>query len=154
MREVRKKLRERFTIELVQLSRRWRWCLDRRLMDTGLTQARWTTLLQIARGGDGMTQRQLADFMGIEAATLVPLLDSLSERKLVERRVGEADRRQKTVHLTSDASATLAEIESIADDLRSELTKGISKAELETCLKVFETIRSRLEAAAVAPRKS
>ena len=51
-----------------------------------LTQARWTTLLQIARGGDGMTQRQLADFMGIEAATLVPLLDSLSERQLVERK--------------------------------------------------------------------
>ena len=154
MKEVRKKLRERFTVELVQLSRRWRWCLDRRLMDTGLTQARWTTLLQIARGGDGMTQRQLADFMGIEAATLVPLLDSLSERQLVERKVGEDDRLQKTVHLTIDASATLADIESIADDLRSELTKGISKAELETCLKVFETIRSRLEAAALAPRNS
>jgi MarR family transcriptional regulator, transcriptional regulator for hemolysin len=141
-----KSLRERFTVALVHLSRRWRWHLDRRLQHTGLTQARWTTLLQIDRGGDGMTQRALAEHMGIEAATLVPLLDSLVERELVVRRVGEVDRRQKTVHLTAAAVPVLEQIETIADELRAELTRGVSAADLEACVRVFEHIQERMPA--------
>ena len=74
------------TVALVHLAKRWRWCLDRRLRGTGLTQARWSALLQLARGGEGMTQNRLAEHIGIEAASLVPLLDSLVRAWLVERR--------------------------------------------------------------------
>lgn len=147
-----RKLRERFTIELVHVARRWRWCLDRRLGSTGLTQARWTTLLQLSRGGEGMTQRELADFMGIEAATLSPLLDTLGQQGLVERRSDPSDRRRKTVHLTAGATPALADIEAIADALRAELTAGITADELRTCTRVLAVIRERLSAAGAQPR--
>ncbi|MEM7404817.1 MAG: MarR family transcriptional regulator [Pseudomonadota bacterium] len=137
-------LRERFTVDLVQVARRWRWCLDKRLGRTGLTQARWTTLLHLSRGGEGMTQRELADFLVIEAATLSPLLDSLAERGLVERRPDPTDRRRNTVHLTAAAEPALDEIESIADALRAELTAGIAGDDLRTCIRVLATIRERL----------
>ncbi|MEM7504847.1 MAG: MarR family transcriptional regulator [Pseudomonadota bacterium] len=137
-------LRERFTVDLVRVARRWRWCLDKRLGRTGLTQARWTTLLHLSRGGEGMTQRELADFLVIEAATLSPLLDSLSQRGFVERRPDPTDRRRNTVHLTPAAGPALAEIETIADQLRAELTSGIDSSDLETCIRVLTTIRERL----------
>ena len=145
------KLREQFTVDLVHLSRRWRWCLDRRLSETGLTQARWTTLLQIARGGEGMTQKQLAEHMGIEGASLVPLLDSLSKRGLVERRVHPTDRRLRTIHLMPAAEPVLNAIESIADELRAELTQDISNSDLQACLRVFRRIQGRIPEAAVMP---
>jgi MarR family transcriptional regulator, transcriptional regulator for hemolysin len=140
--------RERFTQSLVHLARRWRWCLDRRLRGSGLTQARWTALLQIARGGEGLAQHQLADFIGIESATLVPILDSLATRKLVERRTDASDRRAKTVHLTAQAAPVVSEIEQIANDLRRELTSGIPLEDLATCVRVFEQIQARIPTAA------
>lgn len=138
-------LRERLTVNLVHVARRWRWCLDKRLHPTGLTQARWTTLLHLSRGGEGMTQRELADFLAIEAATLSPILDYLGAQDLVVRRPDKADRRRKTVHLTPDAAPMLARIESIADGLRAELTEGIETQDLETCIRVLEVIRARLD---------
>jgi MarR family transcriptional regulator for hemolysin len=144
----KRQVREQFTIALVHLSRRWRWCLDRRLASTGLTQARWGALLQIARGGEGMAQHRLAEHIGIEGATLVPLLDSLANAGLVERQLDPSDRRSKTVHLTAAAQPVLADIEGIADSLRAELTEGLSPEDLATCMRVFKHIAARIPEAA------
>ena len=141
-------LPERFTQALVHLARRWRWCLDRRLRGTGLTPARWSALLQIARGGDGLAQRQLSDFMGIESATLVPILDFLGNQQLVERRADPLDRRSNTVHLTTKAEPVVGQIEKIAHSLRAELTQDISADDLATCIRVFAQVQARIPAAA------
>jgi MarR family transcriptional regulator, transcriptional regulator for hemolysin len=141
-------IREQFTHALVHIAKRWRWCLDRRLRHTGLTQARWSTLLQVKRGGEGMGQRQLADHVGIESATLVPLLDSLTTLGMVERRPDSRDRRVKTVHLGPSAEPVLAEIEAIADDLRAELLQGVAEQDLRACIRVLEHIRTCIPEAA------
>lgn len=138
-------IHERFALAMVRLSRRWRWRLDQRLRATGLTQARWTTLLQIARGGDGLSQRRLAEHIGIEGPTLVRLLNSLEQAGLIERRPDPNDGRAKTVHLTERAAPLLAEIEAIAERLRHEVTGGIPPAELARCVAVFETVSARLD---------
>lgn len=138
-------VRERFALSMIRLSRRWRWRLDQRLRQTGLTQARWTTLLQIARGGDGLSQARLADHVGIEQPTLARLLDSLERVGLVERRSNPCDRRANTVHLTAQATETLARIETIARALRDEATAGIDEAELARCIGIFETVADRLD---------
>jgi len=137
-------LREDFTVGLVQLARRWRWRLDRRLEDMGLSQARWAVLLQISRIGDPPSQRQLAEFVGIEGATLVPLLNSLETQGLIERHTDPRDRRAKTVHLTPKADEVLVEINVIAQQLRRELTEGLSDASLRICIEVFDHIDDRL----------
>ncbi|MDF1735147.1 MAG: MarR family transcriptional regulator [Minwuia sp.] len=134
-----------FALAMVRMSRRWRWKLDQRLRATGLTQARWTALLQIARGGDGMQQTQLADHIGIEGPTLVRLLNSLEAADLIQRRADPRDRRAKTVHLTARAVPVLAEIEAIADDLRQEVTEGFAPDELARCTEIFDIMRARLD---------
>jgi MarR family transcriptional regulator, transcriptional regulator for hemolysin len=143
----RKDLREAFALQLARISRGWRARLDERLRGTGLTQARWSTLLDLARGGEGMTQRDLAERLGVEGATIGRLLDALEKQGLVERRPVKGDRRAYHVYLTAAARPILAQIDAVVDGLRAELLADISAAQLETCVAVLAGIGSRLDKA-------
>ena len=135
---------EQFAIELGRVSRQWRKRLDERLKHTGLTQARWMVLLHLSRTGP-MSQRELAETVGIEGPTLVRMLDSLEGQGLLERRACEDDRRVKRVYLTEAARPVLAEITSIATALRKELLAEMADGELRAAWKVLKDIGDRLE---------
>ncbi|OYW97809.1 MAG: MarR family transcriptional regulator [Caulobacter vibrioides] len=105
------------------MSRRWRARLDERLKDTGLSQARWLALFELSSSDGGLTQRDLADRLGIEAPN---------------------DRRAKRVTLTAAAEPVLDHITSIAATLRDELLADISDADLVTCLSVLGRVNQRL----------
>lgn len=135
---------EQFAIELGRVSRQWRKRLDERLKQTGLTQARWLVLLHLSRTGP-MSQRELAETVGIEGPTLVRMLDSLEGQGLVERRVCGDDRRVKRIHLAEAARPVLAEITSIATSLRKELLSQVAGDELRTAWKVLKDIGDQLE---------
>ena len=136
---------EAVALELGRVSRRWRTRLDERLRVTGLTQARWSALLHLLRGGSCLTQRELAERVGIEGPTLVRQLDALEGQGLIERLPVEGDRRAKHVRLTEAAQPLLAEIDRIAAGLRREIFADLSKDDLKTCLKVLRSIGDRLE---------
>lgn len=129
-----------------QVARRWRSRLDRRLEGFGLTEARWLTLIQLARGGSGLTQKDLAARVGVEAPTLVRTLDRLEEEGLVARRESSGDRRAKTVHLCDRAVPVLHMIEEAAATLRAEVLAGVSEAELDICHSVLARIAANLAA--------
>ena len=135
---------EQFALELGRVNRQWRKRLEERLKDTGLTQARWMVLLHLSRTGP-MSQRDLAELLGVEGPTLVRVLDKLELQGLVNRRVCGDDRRVKRVHLAEAAHPVLAEITSIAAALRNELLAEAPDAELRTAWKVLKDIGDRLE---------
>ena len=137
--------REAFALELGRVSRRWRTRLDERLKVTGLTQARWSALLQLARGGACMTQRELAERVGIEGPTLVRLLDALGAQGLIERLPVEGDRRAKHIRLTDAAQPLLEQINRIAAELRREIFAGLHADNLNKGLTVLRSIGDRLE---------
>lgn len=137
--------RESFAAELAQLSRRWRTHLDERLKHTGLTQARWSMLLLLSRGGSLMTQRELAQRAGIEGPTLVRLLDALQLQGLVERLPVEGDRRAKHIRLLPAARPLLEDINRIVTRVRHEVLADVPLRDLDTCLEVFRKIADRLE---------
>src|SRR6187397_2830983 len=101
---------ERFGRLLGETGRLWRTRLDERLKPLGLSQAKWLALLYLDRGGDDMTQTQLASRLGIEGATLTALLDRLVRDDYVRRQEDARDRRSKTVHLTPRARQTIKQI--------------------------------------------
>jgi MarR family transcriptional regulator for hemolysin len=138
-------LREAFALELGRVSHRWRKRLDERLKFTGLTQARWSTLLHLARGGPCMTQRELAEHVGIEGPTLVRLLDALETQGLIERLPVEGDRRAKHIRLTDSAAPILGQINQIAAKLRAEIFADLREDDLKTCLMAFRSVADRLE---------
>lgn len=138
------KVDEQFAIELGRVSRQWRKRLDERLKKTGLTQARWLVLLHLSRVGS-LSQRDLAETVGIEGPTLVRLLDSLEGQGLIERRLCGDDRRVKRIHLTAAARPLLAEITAIAAALRRQVLAEVDGDELRAAWKVLRDIGDRLE---------
>jgi MarR family transcriptional regulator for hemolysin len=141
----------RIGITIAQISRRWRARLDARIAEYGLTEARWLALLTLSRGGDGLTQKQLAALLSIEGPTLVRTLDWLEAEALVERRESALDRRAKTLHLTDKAGPLIHRIEGAATQVRAEIMAAIPEAELAACLAVLERILVGLAASPPDP---
>jgi MarR family transcriptional regulator for hemolysin len=126
-------------------ARAWRTRLDQRLRPLGLSQGKWRTLMHLSQGGNELTQKEIAERMGIEGATLAGLLDRLQNDGWVERRGSSADRRCKTVHLQRRSKAVLDKIFNTAHDLRSELIENVPQRDVETCIRVLTHIRAKAE---------
>lgn len=132
--------REQFPFAQARVTRRWRKLLDERLKDLGVTQARWSTMVYLQRGGEGLTQRELAHLMAIENPTLVRLLDSLEEQSLIERRPCKRDRRARRLYLTSAGERFMNDLNERGNILREELLKGIDDKDLAIALDVFDRV--------------
>ncbi len=133
-------MRDQFPFAVARVTRRWRKLLDERLKELGVTQARWTTMVYLQRGGQGLTQRELASLMAIENPTLVRLLDSLEEQALVERRPCKHDRRARRLYLTETGEVFMEDLNARAASLRDEMLDGVTDEELESALGVFNKI--------------
>jgi MarR family transcriptional regulator for hemolysin len=138
-------MRDQFPFAVARVTRRWRKLLDERLKDLGVTQARWTTMVYLQQGGEGLTQRELARLMAIENPTLVRLLDSLEQQGLIERRPCPNDRRARRLHLTKDGTEFMSVLTERAARLREEMLDGISDRDIEGAVKVFHKILENAE---------
>lgn len=134
-----------FGVLLFEAARAWRQQLDRRLRPLGLSQAKWRTIVNIDRAGDGITQKELAGRLGIEGPTLVRLLDRLAEDGWIERRECPDDRRSKRVYLLERAREAMRHIESVAAGLREDLLGSLPDEDLRTCYQTLTFIRNHAE---------
>lgn len=135
---------ENFGILVGETARLWRYALEKRLQPLGLTQARWLVLLHLSRE-NGLIQKNLAIRVGIEAPTLVALLDRMAEDGWIVRREAVEDKRSKTVHLTAKAQDVLRQIRSTASQLRREVLAGIAPKDIERCSEVLMQIKQAVE---------
>ncbi len=136
---------DEFGLVLFGTARAWRTKLDQRLRPLGLSQGKWRTLMHLSFGGDKLTQKEIAERMGIEEPTLAGLLKRLEDDGWVKRQESPNDRRCKIVHLQRRSKAVLEEIFRAAHELRNELIQDVSPHDLETCLRVLRKIRAQAE---------
>lgn len=74
---------------------------DTRLRNSvGITFAQWRVLVLLTKTHDGLSQKEIADALGLEAPTLIPILDKLQNDGLIERRVDRNDRRNNRIFRT------------------------------------------------------
>lgn len=138
-------MKDQFQFAVARVTRRWRKLLDERLKDLGVTQARWTTMVYLQQGGEGLTQRELASLMAIENPTLVRLLDSLEQQELIERRACPNDRRARRLHLTDGGRDFMEVLTARANELRDGMLDGVRDDDIEVALKVFHKIMDNAE---------
>ncbi|GGE64406.1 MarR family transcriptional regulator [Streptosporangium jomthongense] len=138
-------MKDQFPFAVARVTRRWRKLLDERLKDLGVTQARWTTMVYLQQGGEGLTQRELASLMAIENPTLVRLLDSLEQQGLIERRACPNDRRARRLHLTEPGREFMEVLTARADALCEEMLAGVDSDDIEVALRVFHKIMDNAE---------
>jgi len=145
--------RLRFGVRLVVLARAWRRELDRRLAAVGLTDATWAPLVHLGEATGAVSQRELATSAGVDASTLVRLIDILGSQGLVERRTHPTDRRINLIALTNAGRRALAEIRVLLNDAEGDMLSNLSENEVAGMLAGFDAIEVRLkEADAGRPR--
>ena len=97
----------------------------------------------------GMTQRELADRVGIETPTLVVMIDKMEREHLVKRKKDGEDRRIKRIFITPKAEHMVDIMIESALDIRKIATKNISEKDvkhtLETLRKISQNIQDHLE---------
>ena len=91
--------------------------MEAQLSESGLTDATWVPLIHLKEIGGGITQKDLAQLVGVDGSSLVRVLDILEREKLIKRRRDESDGRVRLIHLT-------AEGESRVDAIRKELARA------------------------------
>jgi DNA-binding MarR family transcriptional regulator len=71
---------------------------------------------------------------------LVAILDALEERRLVERRANDDDRRQYALHLTEKGQAILGEIGRIGREHTESLCASLTAAEREQLAALLQKV--------------
>ena len=142
-------IEERFSHALHNAARAWRQAIDRRLRHLGLGQASWLTIATIAKAGSrSPSQAELADRVGVEAPTMVAMLDRLARSGYVLRQPSDTDRRVKLVVLTEQGQEVYAAVKAEATALRHELLRGVDRGKLAEMADLLEALGAAAEALA------
>ena len=137
--------RDRLGFLMVTLTRQWRRFVEEQLAASGLTDATWTPLLHLRAWGDGVTQKELAERVGLDGSSLVRLLDILEGKGWVERRADPADRRSKRIFLTEEGNTAVDSIRATMLEAELSMLQDLDDAEVEAMLGGVQKIRSRID---------
>ncbi len=111
---------------LARLARLWRMVADVELAPFDMTHTRWSVLWKLYRMGQNISQKELAQGLEIELASLMRTLGQLEEQGLVERRGCVDDKRVRRVSLTPTGFELAASMKVKIFDLRAELFSGVT----------------------------
>ncbi|MCK4206288.1 MarR family transcriptional regulator [Brucella pituitosa] len=131
---------------MAKVNRRLRTLFDARVKERGLTLARARTLLTLIEQ-EGLYQKELAEVLEIENATMVRLIDGLERQAFVERQAVEGDRRAKRIMMTEEGKQLAEEVVKLAGDVRADLLEGISDEDLSTALHVMRKMSDSMNKA-------
>lgn len=110
----------------------------RKKADITVAQSRVIGVLALVK--DGMTQKEIANRIGIEAPSIVPIIDKLEEQGIVVRRADRNDRRNNRIFLTDKSEAKWELIIKCALDLEKSSYRGLSDEEIEITKKTLRRI--------------
>lgn len=115
-----------------------------RMADVGLTTKQFVALEFIARNPH-ISQREIAEQVGVTSQLLVNILDFLSKRGFVERVRSTVDRRQHTIQITSSGRSILPKVRELAFEVESafEDETGLSAEEMQTLISILRKAMKR-----------
>lgn len=97
-------------------------------------------VLVLLEANAGMKQTDLARAVHLDRSTVVNVIDNLEDRRLVERRVANGDRRSKALYLTTDGKRLLQKLKPLVAEHERRLTRGLSGAEEKTLVSLLQRI--------------
>jgi MarR family transcriptional regulator, transcriptional regulator for hemolysin len=118
---------------------------ERRARQMGLpiTRQQAAVVLNIA-DNEGVSQAEMAAWLGIEPIALVRMLDKLHEEGLVERRAHPTDRRVRTLWLTPTARPVVTQILALNKEIREEAFAGMAAHARDTVIEILDGIKGNL----------
>ncbi|MGH1565446.1 MarR family winged helix-turn-helix transcriptional regulator [Mumia sp. DW29H23] len=95
-------------------------------------RARTYSVLAMAATADGITQRDVADALSLNPSQIVPLVDDLADRGLVERRPHASDRRARVIAATDAGRALHADARERVRRAMDQVLRDLDERERET----------------------
>jgi len=105
----------------------------------GLTLSQWRAI-NVLVSFNGITQKEIADKLELEAPSLIPMIDKLQSLELVERRSDPKDRRINRIYLTKKAESLYQSMHECGLSIIKSATKGIDQDQLNLIIKYLDTI--------------
>ena len=113
---------------------------ERSVGDLGISPGR-VGVLVLVNGNPGITQSRLAEAVGLDRSTLVPVLDGLERRGLVERRRGK-DRRTNGLSLTLSGKRLLGRVRRRIEAHERHMVAGMTEEERKLLVALLARLRS------------
>ncbi len=116
---------------------------DMQARGLGVTRPQWQVLFALARN-EGARQRELADYLDLEAISLSRMIDRMTDSGLVERQPDPHDRRAWRLFLTPKGTALRDELATIGRRVEAEALAGIDEAAADNLRQALTRIRCNL----------
>ena len=104
-------------------------------------------ILHVLWENDGISNRELSKKSGLAMSSLTTMLERMEEKKLLERRVDENDKRKILIFLTDYAKFLKSEYDEISDKMTEISFEGISDEERLTFEATLEKVLYNFERA-------
>lgn len=134
-------------------SHAFRRALNAELVREGISFRQWEVLAWIALEGE-LSQARLADRLGIEAPTLVGILNRMERDGWLDRVPCLQDRRKKRIRASQKAEQSWGRMVECAHAVRARAVEGMSEEELQTfkgmCARIRENLGVNLDDAPCA----
>jgi len=114
--------------------------LDSQLREkVGVTASQWKVLAVLVNQ-DGLTQKEIAERLDLDGATIIPIIDKMEKDKLVVRKVDPADRRNNRIYRTEMADLQWHKMMECALNIKEISLKGIPDESVKIMKDVLENI--------------
>jgi MarR family transcriptional regulator, transcriptional regulator for hemolysin len=118
--------------------------LDTELRENvGVTFGQWKVIVMLANQ-NGLTQKEIADRLGLEGPTLIPIIDKMEQEGLLVRKVDPDDRRNNRIYRTEKADELWDRMIECALRIREVSLRGIPEQDINIMKKVLEKIAENL----------
>ena len=110
----------------------------------GITFSQWKILVMLSIK-DGTTQKEIANGLGLEGATLIPIIDKMEKDGLVVRKVDLADRRNNRIYRTDKASELWTAMVDCALKIREISVRDIPSTDVTIMRDSLQKVYKNLE---------
>lgn len=104
-------------------------------------------VLALIAANAGISQTRLAQAVGADRSTMVPILDRLERRGLIERQKVPGDRRTHALTLGPVGRARFAEYRAVILDHERRIADGLSTAERALLIQLLQRLRKAADQA-------
>lgn len=117
--------------------------MNEELQAHGITYRQWEVLAWISVAGE-MSQSELAARMGIEAPTLVGVLDRMERDGWITRTPSDSDRRKKIIRTTDRVEPVWSQMVACGLKIRQKATQGLSQEQLQSLRETLAAVCENL----------
>ena len=118
---------------------------EARFAPHGVTADQFVLLATLARGGEALTQRELARRMSSDPSTVRAMLVLLERRGLVERDAHPTDARARTVALTAKGGRAFRRLWAAGGPIRARMLGALRPGEARTLVRLLARVAGALD---------